>query len=142
MPTAVYWRFVILIMVIMKGIFLHKFVELPAAIQLIDLSFVTAITVILLMSYQGQVWTANEKLNRSKRIAILAKKAELSHKELEAITPLLIAEAAKRQRPPLFWRLAKVGLVVIWGATLSAYASALADKLSVLIRFNNLLPPF
>jgi hypothetical protein len=68
------------------------------------------------------------------------KRARLSKVELETITPILIKMVAHKQRQPLAWKPIRAILIVIWGATLSAYAGELIDVFD--IKLDNILPPF
>lgn len=141
--TQLYWRFVLLVVFAMKALFLQRFVELSPVAQLIDYSFLIVIVVSLLMAYQSQGWATTQREWRKKRIDYLSEKANLSREELEAITSILVEKEKISQRKPWVWRLTKLLVALVIGATINAYASRIADILEQLgIRSPNVLPPY
>lgn len=141
---SAYWRFVILGMFALKGIFLNRFVELSPTLQLLDLSVTVTIITVLLMTYQSHAWARDQILIRQKRLKRLVRRAKLSNEELEAITPELMLEAKRNQRMPLSWKLTTVFLALILSAMLDAYAGTVVDFLEELsgVSFLNIFPPY
>ena len=143
MSNRVYWVLVTFVMLIMKGLFLHKFIELSPKQKLVDFSFVTGLVIFLLTTYQGRIWASDEDKERQRRIAELARKAKLSKKQLKAVTSILVESAKKEYNMPWTWKLTTLVLAIIWGATLSTYADAIVNfLLSEFVNFSNSLPPY
>jgi hypothetical protein len=143
MPARVYWRFVLLVVIATKALFLPRFLELPPIALLIDYSFLIIIVVSLLMAYQSQGWAANQREWRKNRIDHLSEKANLSREELEAITPILVEKGKMSQRTPWVWRFTELLVALVIGATIDAYASRIADILEQLgVHSPNVLPPY
>ena len=143
MPDQTYWRFTLMIILAMKMLLLEKFTHLSPWALLVDLIIGAFLLTSLAIAFQSQGWTQEDLAKNRKRIKTLCKKAGLSKKELETITPDLIAKAEKERHTPVLWSVTRVFLTIVLGASLGSIAEAIVDLLAkVGLRLQNLAPPF
>ena len=138
-----YWRFVVMTTFVLRVPFLRYFPVSPT-LSAFHIFSSTIIIGLMLMSIQSQYWAVNLKSNRQKRINYLKQKVNLSDAEFEALKPILINHASKRQKMPMSWWVTILIFAIIFGGTLSTSASSLVDFLLNLLKISasDWFPPF
>lgn len=144
MPVRIYWQLVSLTYFGIKALFLYRFIGISSPIlQLVEFSFVVGVVGRILISYQTQPWAKEESEKRKKRINCLARKAQISKRELSAVTPILAEKGRLLQRKPVVWIATEIFIGTFIGATITAYSVQIVNWIQqVGMHFPNLLPPY